>query len=125
MVAHDSQLDALKSWGYNEQENNTIQQWPSNSLAIIITLNLRITVLEIILKPIEIYTPSMGDNLRASHLDVFSLRFIVENVGDMFGENLLSPSTSVDSHHGHTDWPGSITNGHLQVGIICLDRRLN
>lgn len=43
----------------------------------------------------------------------------------MLGEDLFSPSTSVDTHHGHTDRPGSITNGHLQVGIICLDKKLN
>lgn len=40
----------------------------------------------------------------------------------MFGEDLFSASTSVDTHHCHTNRPRSITDGHLQIGIICLEK---
>lgn len=39
----------------------------------------------------------------------------------VLGEDLLSAGTSVDAHHRHADGPGSVTDGHLQVGVIGLE----
>lgn len=41
----------------------------------------------------------------------------------MFGEDFLSASTRVDSHHGHTDRPRSVPYRHLQVRIIRLSAK--
>lgn len=56
-----------------------------------------------------------------TYLDVFPLRLVVENVSHVFGEDLFSPSTGVDTHHGHTNGPRGVTNGHLQVGVVGLE----
>lgn len=55
-----------------------------------------------------------------SDLNVFPLGLVVEHMGDVFGEDLLTSSTSVDTHHGHTDGPRSVSYSHLQISIVCL-----
>lgn len=55
-----------------------------------------------------------------THLDIFSLGLVIEHVGDVFGEDLFTSSTSVDAHHGHTDGPWSVSYSHLQIGIVRL-----
>lgn len=53
-------------------------------------------------------------------LDVFSLCLVVEDVGDILSENLLSTRTGVDSDHGYTDGPWRVPDGHLKVGVTRL-----
>lgn len=56
-----------------------------------------------------------------SHLNIFSLCFIVENVGHVLREDLFSARTGVDAHHGHPNGPGGVSDGHLEICVICLD----
>ena len=53
-------------------------------------------------------------------LDVFSLCLVVEDVGDILSENLLSTRTGVDSDHGYADGPWRVPDGHLKVGVTRL-----
>lgn len=57
-------------------------------------------------------------------LDIFPLCLVVKNVGDILRENLLSTSTGVNAHHRHTDGPRAVSNGHLQVRVVCLQRNV-
>lgn len=41
-------------------------------------------------------------------LDVLALRLVVEHVRHVLGEDLLSPCTRVDAHHGDADGPGRV-----------------
>lgn len=54
-------------------------------------------------------------------LDVLPLRFIVKDVGHVFTEDLFSPRSRVDAHHGHANGPGGVADGHLQVSVVGLD----
>lgn len=56
------------------------------------------------------------------YLNIFPLSFIVENVGYVLGENLLTTRSSVDADHGYPDRPGSVSDSHLKVGIVCLKK---
>lgn len=56
------------------------------------------------------------------YLDVFPLSLIVEHVGHVLGEDLLAARARVDADHGDADGPGGVPNGHLQVGIVGLQR---
>ncbi len=55
------------------------------------------------------------------YLNVLSLSLIIENMCNLLREDLLPPSTSMDTHHGHTNRPGGVTNRHGEVRIVCLD----
>jgi hypothetical protein len=52
-------------------------------------------------------------------LDVLSTDFIVQDVRDVVTEDFLSPTTFVDTHHGHTDGPGGIANREPEIRIVC------
>ena len=56
------------------------------------------------------------------YLYVLSLCLVIENVGNLLREDLLSPGTSVDADHGHSNGPRGVANSHGQIGIISLYR---
>ena len=60
-----------------------------------------------------------GTNCK-THLDVFPLCFIIQHVCNLLGEDLLSASPGMDTHHGHTDGPGGVADSHGQVRITGL-----
>lgn len=62
------------------------------------------------------------DSQSCHYLYVFPLGLIVEHVGHVLGEDLLAARARVDANHGDSNGPGSVPNGHLQVGIVGLGR---
>lgn len=54
------------------------------------------------------------------YLNVFPLSFIIENVGDVLGENLFTTRSSVDANHSDTNGPRRVPNSHLEIGIVRL-----
>ena len=53
-----------------------------------------------------------------TYLDVLALDLVVEDMCDVLVRNLLSSSSSVNSHHGDADRPGSVADCHLQVRVV-------
>ena len=56
-----------------------------------------------------------------THLDEFSLSFVVENVSDVLGEDVFPGWTGVDAGVGDADGPGSVADGHLHVPLVAGD----
>lgn len=54
-------------------------------------------------------------------LDVFPLCFVVQDVSYVFGEDLFSAGTSVDTHHGDADGPRGVSDRHLKIRIVGFD----
>ena len=54
------------------------------------------------------------------HLDVLSLCLVVQNVCYLLRKDLLSSGSGVDTHHGHSNRPGSVAYGHPEVDVIGL-----
>ena len=59
--------------------------------------------------------------MQCTHLDEFSLSFVVENVSDVLGEDVFPGWTGVDAGVGHPDGPRRVPDRHLHVRAAALD----
>ena len=58
-----------------------------------------------------------ASSLLITHLNILPLTLVVKNMSHVFTEDSLPARTSVNSSIGDSNWPGRVTDGHLQVLI--------
>lgn len=58
------------------------------------------------------------------YLYVLPLCLVIEHMSYVSGWDFFTPCTSVNSHHGYSNGPGRVSDGHLQVSVIGLKIQL-
>ena len=56
-------------------------------------------------------------------LQILTLSFIIQNVGNILSRNFIFNRPVVDARHGHTDGPWCVSNGDVQIPAVCFKVR--
>ena len=60
-------------------------------------------------------------SLYISHLNIFPLSLIIQDMSNLLSKYLLSPSSGMDTYHCHSNRPWSIAYCHLEVDTISFN----